>query len=138
MSMMGMLRLRDETSAEENRLSVTQAMVDFASENWKLNQMVERYVLGMDPMDADRFLNQFAWYQRKAQAVLDEAGLSIVDLTGQAYNTGLAVTPLNLEDFPNRPDAVFRIAQMVDPIVMEKGRVRKTGTVMLREEMEGI
>ena len=129
---------KEKPPEKETELSATQNMVDFASENWKMEQSVVRYAFGMNPLDAERFLNQFAWYQRKAQAVLDEAGLSIVDLTGREYNIGMAVNPLNLEDFPNRPDAVFRIAQMVDPIVMEKGKVRKAGTVMLSEEIDEI
>ena len=133
-----MFRFKEALQMEDNDLSAAQTMVDFASENWKLNQSLERYVLGMDPLDAERFLNQFAWYQRKVQAVLDEAGLSIVDLTGMEYHTGMAVSPLNLEDFPNCPGTVFRIAQMVDPIVMEKGHVRKAGTVMLSEEIREI
>ena len=130
------IRGREEQAGRENGKPATQAMIDFAAENWKLTQAVERSVPGMDPMDAERFLNQFGWYQRKARAMLEEAGLSVVDPTGQAYQPGMAVSPLNLEDFPERPDAVFRIAQTVEPIIMENGRVRKTGTVMLSEETE--
>ncbi|MBR0227389.1 MAG: hypothetical protein IJQ62_03475 [Clostridia bacterium] len=131
-----LLRSKKETQVNEKGLSAPQTMVEFASENWKLVRSLDRYIQGMDPLDAERFLNQFAWYQRKAQEMLDEAGLSAVDLTGMKYNTGMAVSPLNLEDFPNRPDAAYRVAQMVDPIIMENGHVRKAGTVMLREEMD--
>ncbi|MBQ7485872.1 MAG: hypothetical protein IJT77_00065 [Clostridia bacterium] len=132
---MKLFRSREGVQMPENGAFASQAMVDFAAENWKLNQGLERAVLEMEPMAAERFLNQFEWYQRKVQAMLDEAGLSIVDLTGMEYSAGMAVSPLNLEDFPNRPDAVFRIAQMVDPIIMQNGQVRKTGTVMLSEEI---
>lgn len=132
---MKLFRSREGVQMPENGAFASQAMVDFAAENWKLNQGLERAVLEMEPMAAERFLNQFEWYQRKVQAVLDEARLSIVDLTGMEYSAGMAVSPLNLEDFPNRPDAVFRIAQMVDPIIMQNGQVRKTGTVMLSEEI---
>ena len=34
------------------------------------------------------------------------------------------------------PEIRFRIAQMVEPIVMEHGKVRKTGTAMLAEDLE--
>lgn len=132
---MKLFRSREGVQMPENGAFASQAMVDFAAENWKLNQGLERAVLEMEPMAAERFLNQFEWYQRKVQAMLDEARLSIVDLTGMEYSAGMAVSPLNLEDFPNRPDAVFRIAQMVDPIIMQNGQVRKTGTVMLSEEI---
>ena len=115
---------------------VSQALVDLAAESWRLDRQVQRAAGGMDPMDADRFLNQFEWYMRKVGAVLEENGLYTVDLTGEEYSVGLAVTPLNLEDFPEGSDMRFRIAQMVEPIVMENGRVRKTGTVMLVAETE--
>ena len=131
-----LLRSKKETQVNEKGLSAPQTMVEFASENWKLVRSLDRYIQGMDPLDAERFLNQFAWYQRKAQEMLDEAGLSAVDLTGMKYNTGMAVSPLNLEDFPDRPDAAYRVAQMVDPIIMENGHVRKAGTVMLSEEID--
>ena len=120
----------------EDRPSAPQSMVDFASENWRIQQVVQRSAFSMDPMDAERLLNQFAWYQRKAAAVLAEADLRVVDLTGQDYDVGMAVSPLNLEDFPDHPDARYQIEQMVEPIVMEHGTVRKPGTVMLKEITE--
>ena len=99
--------------------------------------MIRRSAYSMDPMDAERMLNQYEWYQRKVLAVLEEAGLSVVDLTGQIYDAGMAVSPLNLEDFPDNPDAVYLIEQMVEPIIIEHGTVRKTGTVMLKERIDG-
>ena len=132
---------RSSPEAKKNRTlpdgnMVSQALVDLAAESWRLDRQVQRAAGGMDPMDADRFLNQFEWYMRKVGAVLEENGLYTVDLTGEEYSVGLAVTPLNLEDFPEGSDMRFRIAQMVEPIVMENGRVRKTGTVMLVAETE--
>lgn len=123
-------------SPEDDPGPVSQAMVDFASETWRFRQTAERCFYSMDPEDGERFINQYQWYLRKIQAVLDESGLRIIDLTGQIYDIGMAVTPLNLEDFPERPDAVFRIAQMVEPIIIENGKVRKSGAVMLSEEMD--
>ncbi len=114
----------------------SQALVDLASESWRLAQQVRRAVPAMEPMAAERFMSQFEWYMRKVHAVLDEAGLRAVDLTGEKYTVGLAVTPLNLEDFPESVDMRFRIAQMVEPVIMENNRLRKPGTVMLSEELE--
>ena len=131
----GMFRNREQQPQAKNA-PAPQSMVDFASENWRILQTIQRSVYSMDAMDAERLLNQFEWYQRKVFIMLEEAGLHVVDLTGQVYDVGMAVSPLNLEDFPEHPDAVYRIEQMVEPIVMEHGKVRKTGTVMLKEIME--
>ena len=85
---------KNRTLPDGNRVS--QALVDLAAESWRLDRQVQRAVGGMDHMDADRFLNQFEWYMRKVAAVLEENGLYTVDLTGEEYSVGLAVTPLNL------------------------------------------
>jgi len=116
--------------------AASQALVELASENWRFQQTMMRALDQMDPFDANRVESQYLWYQKKVLAVLEEAGLRTVDLTGQRYDVGMAVTPLNLEDFPDRPEAHFRIAQMVEPIVMEGGEIRRAGTVMLGEEQE--
>ena len=115
-----------------------QAMADLATESWRLDQSVQRAAVHMDPMEANRFLNQYEWYRRVLRTALAEAGLRVVDVTGETYQVGMAVTPLNLEDFPDDPEIRFRIVQTVEPIVMERGRVRKTGTVMLAEDLEEV
>lgn len=115
----------------------TRSLVELASENWRFQQALLRSMEYMDPMDAERLTNQFLWYQRKVVAVLEEAGLRAVDLTGQIYDVGMAVTPLNLDDFRETPGMKYRIAQTVEPIIMEKGSVRRPGTVMLSEELGG-
>ena len=107
----------------------TQALADLATEAWRFGKVAMRSAEEMDVMDADRFLNQYDWFARKIQAVMEEAGLWTVDLTGQLYEPGMAVTPLNLEDFPEGTPLV--IVQMVEPVLMENGKVRKMGTAML-------
>ena len=114
----------------------SQALVELAAESWRLEKTIARALPAMDPFDAERLANQYGWYQRKVHAVLDEAGLSVCDLTGRPYDVGMAVTPLNLDDLPLPPDAPYVIEQMVDPIVMQDGVVRKAGTVMLQVSWE--
>ena len=128
---------RKATGREPMR-QASQAMVELASEQWRLDQQVARALASMDPFEAERFASSYAWYQRVIAAVIDEAGLRAVDLTGAAYDVGMAVTPLNLDDFPPHQGATYRISQMVEPIIMEHGAVRKTGTVMLTEDLEAL
>ena len=82
-----------------------QAMADLATESWRLDQSVQRAAVHMDPMEANRFLNQYEWYRRVLRTALAEAGLRVVDVTGEPYQVGMAGTPLNLEDFPDDPFA---------------------------------
>ena len=114
----------------------SQNLVDLALETWRFRQTAERCLFGMDPLDAERFSNGFEWYLRTVRAVLDEAGLSVIDLTGKPYDQGMAVTPLNLEDFYADAGLPLTVAQMVEPIIMENGAVRRAGSVLLREETE--
>ena len=60
---------------------------------------------------------------------LDDSGLRIVDLDGQPYDPGMAVTPLNIEEFET--DDVLYVAQTMEPIIMQNDVVVKTGTVLL-------
>ena len=57
------------------------------------------------------------------------ANISIVDLTGEDYDPGMAVTPLNIEDFSLDDDLV--VDKMIEPIILIDGNLKKTGTVML-------
>ena len=46
----------------------------------------------------------------------------------------MAVTPLNIDDFDT--DEGLVIAQMIEPILMDGGSVRRTGTVLLKKVNE--
>lgn len=126
----------DRADAGSKHLAASSALVELASESWRFHQIMQRSIGKMDPFDAQRLANHYAWYQRIVQSVLDEAGLHVVDLTGERYDVGMAITPLNLEDFPEGTKSSYYIAQMVEPIVMQDGTVRKHGTAMLGEELE--
>ena len=112
----------------------SQAMIELASESWRFHRNVSEAVMGMEPSYGERFVNQYNWFSRKLQAALAEAGLRLIDLTGEPYDVGLAVTALNIEDFPPEREGHLIIKEMVQPIVMEGNTVRKTGTVMLQDE----
>lgn len=106
-----------------------QALIDIAVETWRLDQVIEKAVLGMEPITAERFLSQYRWFQKKVGGALAQAGLQAVDLTGQAYSVGMAATPLNADEFD---DDELEVAQMIEPIIMCDGRVMRAGSMMLR------
>ena len=115
----------------EAPLEASDALVSLAKEAWRFGQYCSKSSLLSDPFEGERFGNHLAWFMRKVQDVVEEAGLRTLDLTGEEYDIGMAVTALNLEDFPDQPGARYRIAQMVEPIVMERGKLRSEGKVML-------
>ena len=58
--------------------------------------------------------------------------IRVVDLSGQKYDPGMAVTPINLDDFDM--DTGLIIDRMMEPVVMLGDQLIRTGTVILREE----
>jgi len=60
---------------------------------------------------------------------LENANLKIQNVEGQLYDTGMAIIPLNIDEFdPNDP---LYIVQMIEPIIMQGDTVCKTGTAIL-------
>ena len=60
-----------------------------------------------------------------------EFSLRFINLENQKYDTGAAVTAINLDDF--QPDDDLEIDQMIEPIVMSNEGVLRSGTVVLRK-----
>lgn len=104
------------------------ALADIAVEAWRFGSVLGVVTQRMDYMDAERLIGQYRWFEKKVQTALSQTDIRLVDLTGQAYNVGMAATPLNLDEF-DTDDLV--VVQMVEPIVMSGGRVIRAGSVML-------
>ena len=62
---------------------------------------------------------------------LTQAELRIVNVEGHPFDPGIAATPLNIDDFDAKDPLV--IDQMLEPIIMGKDGLVKTGTVTLRK-----
>ena len=107
-------------------------LADIAAETYRLRGVFSRAVRNAEPGEKKKYMSQFGWFEKKVQAALGDMGIRVVDLTGEKYDPGMAVTPLNLDDFDT--DTGLIIDRMMEPIVMQGSRLIRTGTVMLREE----
>ena len=105
-----------------------QALADIAVEAYRLARVAQKATLRMAPMDAERFAGHYNGFQRRVDAALASAGMQTVDLTGQPYSVGMAVTALNADEFDEEE---LVVAQMVEPVLMKDGAVLRTGSVML-------
>jgi hypothetical protein len=83
----------------------------------------------LDAGERARYLGQFLWFSKKVDAALEAAGLRIVNVEGQVFDVGMAVTPINLEDFSSEDEML--VEQMLEPIIMDATSIIKTGTVVL-------
>ena len=117
---------------EENNISVERlrkSIIDIAVESWRLRRVFEKAMSKLEAGDSSRYLNQFTWFIKKVDAALENAGLRIVNVEGQYFDVGMAVTPQNMDDFDTY-DRLY-VEQMLEPIIMDAESVVKTGTVIL-------
>lgn len=110
-------------------LAAQQALIKLAVESWRFSRTVARSMARLEPSEASKIDRQFRWFSKQVEESLQDAGLKLVNLEGQAYDVGDAATPLNLDDFEPGEDLV--IAQMIEPVIMGINGLLATGTVML-------
>ena len=106
-------------------------LASLAIESWRLSKSFERLLIKSDPMEQRKYKSKLSWFNKKLNETLEEANLKFINLENQKYDTGAAVTALNLDDF--QPDDDLEIDQMIEPIVMSNEGVLRAGTVVLRK-----
>ena len=114
---------------KDNNEQLINSIISIASELFRFKQVFSKAISKLDLDEQNKYNSQFTWFSKKVLKALDEAGLRIVDIVGQPYDPGMAVTPLNIEDFET--DDVLCVVQMMEPIIMDDDKVVKTGTVIL-------
>lgn len=105
------------------------AIMSIASETFRFQSVFERVIGKLDIDEQKKYGSQYAWFSKKVNKALDDAGMHMINLEGQVYDPGMMVAPLNLEDFETN-DVLF-IEKMIEPIIMEEDTVLKEGTVIL-------
>lgn len=105
------------------------SLVSIASELFRFQRVFAKAICKLEVNEQNKYISQYAWFSKKVMKALEDAGLRIINLDGQLYDAGMAVTPLNLEDFD--VNDVLYVEQTMEPIIMEGETVIKTGTVLL-------
>ena len=108
-----------------------QSLIDISVESWRFMRLFSRVVSKLDAGEANRYVNQLRYFQKKVEESLDASGLKFVNVEGQPFDPGMAASALNIGDFS--PDDQLLVDQMVEPIIMGPEGLRKQGTVMLRK-----
>lgn len=107
-----------------------QSILNMAVEAWRFRSTFEKAMSKLDAGEGSKYMSKYGWFMRKVDDAMAAAGFRCVNLEGQEYNEGFAVTPINIEDF--EPDDQLYIAQMLEPIIMDEEKIIKTGTVFLK------
>ena len=108
---------------------LSEGMIAIASETFRFQKTLSSVLNKLSPDDQQKYGGQFSWYLKRVSRAIDDAGYRIIDLEKEAYDPGMAVTPLNLDEFT--PKDHLYIEQMIEPIIMQGSSVCKTGTVLL-------
>jgi hypothetical protein len=110
---------------------LTQVVIGMAVESWRFGKTYDRLLTKLDAGEQNRYKSQFRWFIKKVEEALGQADLRIVNVEGHPFDPGMAATPLNIDEF-NANDALM-VDQMIEPIIMGKEGLLKTGTVTLRK-----
>ena len=106
-----------------------QAIISMAVESWRFRRTFETAMSKLDAGESQKYISKFGWFQKKVDEALELSGLRIENLEGMEYIDGLAVTPINIEEFD--PEDRLYIEQMIEPIIMEGNKLMKSGTAVL-------
>jgi hypothetical protein len=122
--------------AEDKQISVTtesltQSVINMAVESWRFGKVFGRMLIKLDACEQTRYKSQFRWFIKKVEEALEQAELRIVNVEGHPFDPGIAATPLNIEEFD--ANDTLMVDQMLEPIIMGKEGLVKTGTVTLRK-----
>lgn len=123
--------MEDTERPAANVAAMRAAVISMAVESWRLGRVFDRMLLKLNAGDQSRYKGQFRWFIKKVEEALEQAGLRIVNVEGHAFDPGMAATPLNIGEF-DAGDALI-VEQMLEPIIMGKEGLIKSGTVTLRK-----
>lgn len=105
------------------------SLISIASELFRFQGVFEKAISKLEMDEQNKYLSQYKWFSKKVYKALEDANLRLLSVEGQLYDPGMAVTPLNIDDFET--DDQLYILQVIEPIILQNDTVIKTGTVIL-------
>jgi hypothetical protein len=117
------------TDDEVNKLE--SLVIDMAIESWRFSRLFVRVAGKLDAGETAKYVNQLRYFQKKVEDGLNQIGLKVVNLEGQSFDAGMAVSAINIEDFEASDNLV--VEQMIEPVIMGADGLRRSGAVMLRK-----
>ncbi len=106
------------------------SLVTVATEAFRFEGTFAKMLEKLDYDEQKKYVGQYSWFSKRIGNALKNSGIDIVDVKGQKYDPGMAVVPLNLEEF--NPDDELVIDYLIEPIIMKDGKTLKEGTAILK------
>jgi hypothetical protein len=105
------------------------ALVEMGVESWRFVRLFTRVLQKVELSEQQRYHGQLRFHLSALESTLAGAGLRLVNLEGQIFDPGMAVTVANPSDF--QPEDAPLIEQMLEPVIMDDGGLVRTGKVIL-------
>ena len=126
------LKLRESKMSDEKiNIIINDSFIDFIIELWRLSKMFDKMIIKMDMNEQNRYKSQYAWFNKKTIEFLNNENISINSLEGMPFDAGMPVTPINIGEFKKDDELV--IEQTLEPIIMQNGKLIKSGSVLLKK-----
>ena len=112
---------------EKNLTAVAELLV----EGWRLNHFTKNLARFADEKLKRKIDNQSVRFDKKFLRATEELGLEVVDFTGEEFETGLPLTPINLADFAAEENLF--VEAMIEPTIKRKdsAEIVKLGAAVL-------
>lgn len=108
-------------------------LLDIAVESWRFSSIFDQAINKLEDGEKKRYTGRLQWYRKQLVSGIQECGFKFVDVSGEIFNQGMAVTPINVDEFGENEQLI--VDYMIEPIIMDiDGTVIRTGTVMLRRQ----
>ena len=118
--------------SQENE-TLRKSITNIAVGTWRIERLLHKLLHDLDVKEQQRYSSKLRWFVKSTYTSLEEAGMRIVDYEGFSYDSGIPVTPINLDDFSEND--VLYINQMIEPVIVDKkGNVVHTGSVLLQKK----
>ena len=110
--------------------SLEQSLLTVATECWRFSKLFTRVLGRLEPGEENRYASQFRHFQRRVDESLAASQLTLVNVEGKTFESGMAAEALNIADFG--PEDILVVDQMLEPIIVGPDGLKKQGKVMLR------
>ena len=110
------------------------SLVDLIVESWRFNRFAQNFVENTDdPKFQKRGFNQIKRLENSVQSALEAYNLNVVNFTGEKYEPGLPILPINLGDF-NADDELV-IEMMIEPTIKiaDTAEIVRKGAAVLKK-----
>jgi hypothetical protein len=105
------------------------ALVEMGVESWRFARLFVRVLQNVELAEQQRYRGQLAFHSAAVEKCLSAAGLRLVNLEGEKFDPGMAVTVANPTDFG--PNETLFVEQMLEPVILDNDGLVRTGKVIL-------